>query len=45
MKDDALSGEPERNMTWHFDVRLELDLKLLMELPVEGRLLIRDIVR
>ena len=32
-------------MTWHFDVRLELDLKLLMELPVEGRLLIRDIVR
>lgn len=32
-------------MTRHFDVRLELDLKLLMELPVEGCLLTRDIVR
>lgn len=36
LKDDALSGKPERNKIWYFHLLLELDLKLLMELPMEG---------
>lgn len=35
-KDDALCGVRETNVTWHFNLRLELDLKLLMEFPMEG---------
>ena len=35
-KDNAVCGARETNMTWRFDLRLELDLKLLMELPMEG---------
>lgn len=36
LKDDALSGEPERNKIRHFHLLLEVDLKLLTKLPMEG---------
>lgn len=35
-KDDAFSGKPERNKPWLFYLILELDLKLRIELPVQG---------
>lgn len=33
---EALCGEPEGSVTWHFDLFLELDLMLPMGLPIEG---------